>query len=416
MKNLFRDEVVANRRRRLDGAVTLMQPPMYGRLGILLGLLLFVGVLFLSTTSFTRKEQVTGFLEPMSGMVKVTASQTGLVRELLVQEGDHVLKGQPLARIESETYGTGGFALYYSQINQYQSRLASLKRQIVFEQADYRLKLQEVEQRKRNLDLQRAQSKQQRHLLEDRIKIKRELVEQLSTLAEAGHITSFEYKSQQDALLALEQQLLGLKADILSLDNQIDRAGNEKESLLVDSNLMLNRLNQELEETETQIATMEQQRLGEVRAPKDGLVTGLVAHVSENVVDGQSLMSLMPKESVLRATIFVPTTAAGFVTDDQQVQIRYHAFPYQRFGVFSGTITEVSGNLILPDEVSIPGIIGQPSYRVLVSLEQESVEAYGRQFHLKPGMLLNADIILEQQTLLQWLLDPIYSLGGSYSE
>ncbi len=43
------------------------------------------------------------------------------------------------------------------------------------------------------------------------------------------------------------------------------------------------------------------------------------------------------------------------------------------------------------------------------------MQAYGQSFELKSGMLFEADIMLEQPTLIEWLLEPIYSLKGRVS-
>jgi membrane fusion protein len=43
------------------------------------------------------------------------------------------------------------------------------------------------------------------------------------------------------------------------------------------------------------------------------------------------------------------------------------------------------------------------------------MQAFGKAFNLKSGMLFEADIMLEQRTLIEWLLEPIYSLRGRVS-
>ena len=50
--------------------------------------------------------------------------------------------------------------------------------------------------------------------------------------------------------------------------------------------------------------------------------------------------------------------------------------------------------------------------RVTVSLDSQSVKAYGQDFALQSGMLLDASIWLDRRKLYQWLLDPLYSVLG----
>ena len=53
-------------------------------------------------------------------------------------------------------------------------------------------------------------------------------------------------------------------------------------------------------------------------------------------------------------------------------------------------------------------------YRVTARLDSAAVQAFGQQIALKSGMTLSADIRLSQRSLLQWLLEPLYSLRGRY--
>jgi membrane fusion protein len=54
----------------------------------------------------------------------------------------------------------------------------------------------------------------------------------------------------------------------------------------------------------------------------------------------------------------------------------------------------------------------EPVFRVRVSLDRESISAYNETVSLQPGMLLSADIVFDRRSLLQWLFDPIYAVGG----
>ncbi|TMN71249.1 toxin, partial [Pseudoalteromonas maricaloris] len=75
--------------------------------------------------------------------------------------------------------------------------------------------------------------------------------------------------------------------------------------------------------------------------------------------------------SQMQAIIYVPTSSFGFVNLGQEAKLRYHAFPYEKFGIYNGTIQQVSNSVILPEETSTPGVIQQPAYRVVVALEEQ---------------------------------------------
>ncbi|WP_334021666.1 hypothetical protein [Alteromonas sp. S015] len=60
----------------------------------------------------------------------------------------------------------------------------------------------------------------------------------------------------------------------------------------------------------------------------------------------------------------------------------------------------------------MPVNIQEPVYRVEVALSTQEIRAYCNSVPLQPGMLLSADVVLEQRSLLHWLFEPILSLKG----
>jgi membrane fusion protein len=111
----------------------------------------------------------------------------------------------------------------------------------------------------------------------------------------------------------------------------------------------------------------------------------------------------------------VPSRAVGFVEPGDDVLLRFHAFPYQKFGQGRGEVVRVSRSALSSGELSsiaVQGSAPEPLYRVIVQLERETVEAFGKQEPLKPGMMLEADVLGEERKLWEWLLEPLYSVRG----
>ena len=52
------------------------------------------------------------------------------------------------------------------------------------------------------------------------------------------------------------------------------------------------------------------------------------------------------------------------------------------------------------------------AYRSLVALERQAITAYGKPEALRPGMLVDADILGEKRKLYEWVLEPLYSVQG----
>jgi membrane fusion protein len=114
----------------------------------------------------------------------------------------------------------------------------------------------------------------------------------------------------------------------------------------------------------------------------------------------------------MHVELLVPTRAIGFIAKGQEVVLRYEAFPYERFGQYRGMVTDIGRNVWTSGERIGPLSAKEPVYRVDVALESQAVSALGQQFALRPGMLVNADLLLEKRTLLEWIFEPVMQLKG----
>ena len=70
------------------------------------------------------------------------------------------------------------------------------------------------------------------------------------------------------------------------------------------------------------------------------------------------------------------------------MRILYDAFPYERFGAATGVVSNISSTILTPQDG--PGALGiqEPVYKVIVTLDKQSVFAYGKEFNLQEGMSL----------------------------
>jgi len=153
----------------------------------------------------------------------------------------------------------------------------------------------------------------------------------------------------------------------------------------------------------------------QLRAPVAGHVSALQARVGLAADTAVPLMAIVPTGSVLQAELLVPSRAIGFVEPGQTVRLAYEAFPFQRFGLHGGHVTTVSRNLLRPAELVAPIAINEPSYRVVVALDRQTLSAFGRDFPLGPDMTLKADIVFDRRSLLEWVFEPMFSLRGRWS-
>jgi membrane fusion protein len=155
--------------------------------------------------------------------------------------------------------------------------------------------------------------------------------------------------------------------------------------------------------------------------PQDGTITGLQAEPGGNATTATPLFGIVPSQSKLQAQLFSPSRGIGFLRSGQRVLLRYQAFPYQKFGFYGGVVASVSRSALSPAELNqtlagLTALFGtnEPVYRITVELDRQTALAYGQPVALQPGMQLEADVLIESRRLIEWVLEPLYTLSGSW--
>jgi membrane fusion protein len=135
-------------------------------------------------------------------------------------------------------------------------------------------------------------------------------------------------------------------------------------------------------------------------------VTAVTARPGSAAAVDQPLMAVIPDNSRPQALFHVPSHAAGFLAPGQEVRIAVDAFPSQRFGTVPARIVRISST-------AIPRTTPQGEtvavFLVTAELERPFVNAFGQRRALLPGMTLSARIVVERQSLLEWLFAPLFA-------
>jgi membrane fusion protein len=164
-------------------------------------------------------------------------------------------------------------------------------------------------------------------------------------------------------------------------------------------------------------AENESHRGTQVLAPQAGEVATLLAAPGQPVVAGQTLATVLPAGAALEAELWVPTRSAGFVRAGMPVWLRVDAFPYARYGQLPAHVRAVSQSAVpLADlgDLASTGVAPQPQgvYRVLVTLDPAAPAdaALAWRESLKAGMRVQASLVAEHRTLIEWALEPLSAL------
>lgn len=409
---LFRQEAIDALREKFLGEATIARPLPFWVLTTLA--LIAAGILIAVAVwgQYTRRERVEGFLQLDVGAAKVSFTDSGRVAELLVKEGQEVKAGVPMARISLEratSASTTTGAVVSGELSQ---RRGSLEK----EQGQMReLAGQQLQQvRKKAADLQNeiSQIGTEITLQSQRLASAKAEALRWAQLAEKKFASEIAARQKQDEATDQEIRLQALRRQKSTLERDLSTARMEEPSVALRARTLEEQVNRQISELQQTLVQEEAKRETIIRAPITGIVTNITVSSGQSVAADAAFATILPAGSKLQVELLVPTRAIGFVTKGKEVSLRYEAFPFERFGQYRGVIVDVSQTVWSAGDKVGPLTVREPAYRITAKLDKQSVEAMGQEIPLRSGMLVNADILLEKRSLLEWLFEPVLQLRG----
>lgn len=412
--SLFRKQAIEYQKNRLHGDVIVMPSRSYLLISIFLIVWLICLTVWLVASTYTRQETVQGWLEPSAGVVKLFAdSSNGKIRQILVGEGEYVEQGQALIIINGDRILSNGDSLENTLVAQYQHQATIIQQQLLRSGTIHQAQLQDIQQQINSSEQDLVQLNAQIETLRQRSSILAKRLNNVQEMTESGHVSSTDFEKLIDQQLALQSDSQALLREKVKLVDRSQHLNMQLTLLPQEHQNLLAKYHAQLTDIERDLVQLEGRRAYTLRASRTGTVTNLQAQLGQQTSLSLPLLSIVPRHSNIEAKLLVPVSAAGFIQTGQSLDIRYHAFPFQKFGLYQGHITSISDSVIMPNEVhGSPIKINQPAYLVKAKLSQPYISAYGNNVLLKPGMTLSADVKLSERSLLEWLFEPLYSLQG----
>ncbi|WP_395345042.1 HlyD family efflux transporter periplasmic adaptor subunit [Ningiella sp. W23] len=414
-QSLYRQEALDAQSTQNHGRAVLL--PSNRAWIISLCLFLWVGgmLLLLTQHSFSEKTTVYGYVRASAPSLAIHPKErTGMVSEILVEDGEFVQKGQALLRITRPNNMLLGAQNVEHQLSLLQqhvrliSQASAHKHKDLIEQQSHLIEqIASAEQRAQVLS-------RQREILAQRLALGESQLNRLTQLYKRNHLGINAIENAKQDHLNIQQQASNI--DLQLADNKIrisqlnaQSANLEQQMLVQDTNSQINEI-----PVAQRLAEYSAQQSYVIKAPRAGRVSNLDVQLGDDVSRFPLLMKLTASESVFEVLLAVPSSAAGFVALEQAVRVRLDAFPHQKYGALKATINSVSDTITLPNESGMHAVpVDQASYLVKAQLEQSHILAKGKQVELKEGMTLQADVVLSRRSLLEWILAPLYSIRGS---
>lgn len=362
------------------------------------------------------------------GEIKVLQPLTaGVVRSILVQEGDLVAKGQVLMEIDPSNIepemeskkanlnqldleimrlgallaGKGfspdpashDMAMIKVQQELYQSSIDRLGRQV-------EVKKQELAQITGQRAGVREGQAQARYLLA--VSRKR-----LGRLEEVRDIISRdEYDKAVNEVKGLESEIATAGYLLQELDAAAKRIAAEIELILEDEK---NRHSSELAKKQMDRSSLEAELeksaylhdCQQIISPVDGYVNKLFIHTESGVVaPAEKLVAIVPIDSPLVVKAMVRNQDVGFISQGMGATLKIDTFNFQKYGIVDGTVSHVSRDS-MEDEAL--GLV----YEVYVEPATTSLMVEGVDTPITTGMSLTSEIRVGKRRIIEFFIYPL---------
>jgi len=434
----------------LDFRPSIMQiqdkaPAPLGRTVLKVVAALFVGLVLWAT--FGRLDIVAvadGKLVPQTYLKIVQPAEQGIVKEILIKEGEFVKQGQVLMKMDAVLSTAEGKSIT-SEFHRLQLAIRRIDAELggkplirqpedpadqfaqVFVQYQtnrraYESALAEQQSVLEKATQEMASAREVKNKLEQTLPHYREQEKAYDDLYRDGMVAKLQAAEKQRERIEKEHDLRSQEFNIKSAQATINQAQKKAAQITADNRrqLQIERVEAmgQLEKIRQELAKQQHRHdLLELKAPQDGVVKDLATHTAGTVVTpGTILMTLVPRDEPLQAEVWVSTMDIGFVRPQQPVKLKLSAFTFQKYGMIDGIVDQVSadasenmGQAKMGEQGIVPTTKAstQLHYRTLVALSNQQLIADGLKHKLTPGMQVTAEIKLGTRSVLEYFFSPI---------
>ena len=412
MTELFRRQAVDHQRQRFHGAIVLTRSPWQTAIATFFVLLVLALVAFACTQGFARKESVSGVLTPAGGVLRLVAPQAGVVVATPAAQGARVAAGQAVVALSTEQASASG-PTQEAVARSLALRQGSLSDELQQQGLQVRQQAASLDARVDAVAAGLAQQEREIALQRERVQLVRDVAGRYPDLVRSGAVSPVEAAEKQTELLDQQARLSEMERARGAAQAELATLRADRASLPLQAGRDSAQMRREVQALAQAQAENESRRGNQVLAPQAGEIAALLAAPGQSVTAGQTLATLLPAGAALEAELWVPTRSAGFVRAGMPVWLRVDAFPYSRYGQLPAHVREVSRSAVAARDLDAgtESVAGAPDnvFRVVVTLDPDASAdaALAWRASLKAGMHVQASLVAERRTLVEWALEPL---------
>lgn len=308
------------------------------------GSLLFIAafLLFIIEGTYTRRVNVVGEVTTWPRAVNIYSGVQGFVVNQFVHEGQMIRKGEPVYQIDVSKSTRSG-VVSENQRRDIESQLVRVDNIIQRLEESKKITLDSLEKQRLQYSEAFQRSSDIIRRAQEGINIMQSNMENYRHYQARGLINKDQltnqvalYYQQQNNLLGLSGQNEQNALQLTSLESQIQTQAADFDNRIYQMELQRYELQKELVETDVGGEIV-------VRALSDGRIDSMSVTIGQMVNPGDSLLQVIPKNiENYYLILWVPNDVVPYLKSGDRVNLRYEAFPAEKFGQFQATVTTVT--------------------------------------------------------------------------
>ncbi|HBS6905839.1 TPA: HlyD family secretion protein [Klebsiella pneumoniae] len=419
---LYRTEAIEYKRHHWRGKALLLAGLPAWLIVLLSTLFLIALIVAVIFCKFTQRIDVKGEVITLPHSINVFSPQQGFIIKQYVKIGDLVKKNQPLYEIDVSRNTSSG--------NVSAAQVESINEKI-YNSEEIIKKL--VHNKKQTLNALNEQLKTSTDSLSVTIRMLQNTQAGLKKMHDNlasydkylsdGLITKDQYNYQHSLYFQQQSAYQSLVSQKMQLESQITQLNSDKVTKAADFDNQISSQYNQTNDYKNQLIESNANGNLIVKATADGRIESLSATQGQTVDNGSSLAQIKPIGNVeYYLILWLPNNSIPYLKIGDSINIRYDAFPADKFGQFPGEIISISSMPASRQEMSEYTNVNNGStqqelalYKAIVKIKDKEFSYKGKTLSLSNGLKAQAVVFLEERPLYMWMFTPIYKISQSVS-
>jgi len=422
LKNIYRKEAIEYKKIHWKGKALLLAGIPAWLVTLLASLFLIALVLSLIFCTFTQRIDVRGEVITLPHSVNVFAPQQGFVVNQHVKVGDIVNKGQPLyeLNVSRNTINGNVSAAQIEVINEKIANAEDIISKLTRNKAET---LTALDKQIKTTSASLAETNRMLATTQVGLNKMHTNLSSYDKYLKDGLITKDQYNYQHSLYFQQQSAYQSLVTQKMQLESQLTQTNSDKITKAADFDNQISSQHNQINDYKNQLVESNANGNLIIKATTNGKIESLAVTKGQMVENGSSLAQIKPTGDIeYYLILWLPNNTIPYVKPGDTINIRYDAFPADKFGQFPGKVISISSVPASRQEMAEYTNVNNGTsqqelalYKAIIKIKDKTFNYNGKTLTLSNGLKAQAVVFLEERPLYMWMFTPFYKMTQSVS-